>query len=288
MYPVYPCLNRLHSVFIGAALPTVTLDESPLANRENVTLHYREAGSGTVPLLFLHGGWGYEIYPFDRQLAALGEHFRILIPDRSGYGKSARLEIMQEDFHQRAAAEMRLFLDALHIERAALWGHSDGSVIAVHMALEDPARYYGIILEAFHFYRDKPGSRDFFETMMNSPQMLGERVAQVLAAAHGADYWESLIRMNGNAWLQIARSATETRQDLYDGRLREVQTPTLFLHGSRDPRTEPDELASVRQQLPDAPIHLIESGGHSPHSESAAAAESTRRAREFLATVAPL
>ncbi len=32
----------------------------------------REHGTG-FPLLFLHGGWGYEVYPFDAQIAALEE-----------------------------------------------------------------------------------------------------------------------------------------------------------------------------------------------------------------------
>src|SRR5437773_11469266 len=41
-------------------------------------IYYRDAGAGAT-LLFLHGGWGYEVYPFDRQIAALSWKFRILI-----------------------------------------------------------------------------------------------------------------------------------------------------------------------------------------------------------------
>lgn len=268
-------------------MPYITVPESPLAERENVRIHYREYGSGNVPLIFLHGGWGYEVYPFVKQVEAFGDRFRIVIPDRSGYGKSERLEAMGTDFHRRAATETKNFLDALGINRAILWGHSDGSVISIHMALAEPERFYGIILEAFHYYRDKPGSHDFFDAMMNDPAMLGERVVSVLAATHGADYWDKLIRLNGIAWLRIAEEARNPKHDLYDGRLSELKTPAIFIHGSRDPRTEADELAMVRKELPDVPVRLIEGGGHSPHSESAAAPESIRLAGEFFDAVLP-
>jgi pimeloyl-ACP methyl ester carboxylesterase len=179
---------------------------------------------------------------------------------------------------------MRL-LGALHVERPVLWGHSDGAVIAAKVGLTSPDRISGLILEAFHFYRAKPGSREFFEVMADDPGLLGERVASTLAREHGEDYWRKLIVINGNAWLGIADQATHPKHDLYDGKLSQLRVPTLFIHGSRDPRTEPGELDAVRAQLPSARIEIIEDGGHSPHSESASAAESNRVASEFLASI---
>lgn len=266
-------------------MPFVTIDESPLAPGVNpVEIHYRETGSGP-PLVFLHGGWGYEVYPFDRQINALQDRFRILIPDRTGYGRSMRLAHVPTDFHARAAFETMRLLDALQIERPVLWGHSDGAVIAAKMGLAAPARISGVILEAFHFFRVKPGSREFFEVMAGDPGLLGERVTGTLAREHGEDYWHKLIVINGAAWLGISDEATHDTHDLYDGKLSELRVPALFIHGSRDPRTEPGELDAVRAQLPNARIEIIEGGGHSPHSESAAAAESNRVASEFLALI---
>jgi pimeloyl-ACP methyl ester carboxylesterase len=266
-------------------LPFVTIDESPLAPEISpVEIHYGEAGSGS-PLVFLHGGWGYEIYPFDRQIDAFGDRFRILIPDRTGYGRSRRLNHVLTDFHARAAVETMRLLDALDLERPVLWGHSDGAVIAAMIGLAAPDRISAVILEAFHFYRAKPGSREFFQLMADDPHLLGERVASTLAREHGEDYWRKLIVINGNAWLGIADEATHAKHDLYGGKLSDLRVPTLFIHGSRDPRTEPGELDAVRAQLPDARIEIIEGGGHSPHSESASAAESNRVASEFLALI---
>ena len=267
-------------------LPFVTINESPLAPEISpIEIHYRETGSGS-PLVFLHGGWGYEIYPFDRQIDAFGNRYRVVIPDRTGYGRSGRLDHLPSDFHKRAAVETTNLLDTLHIERPVLWGHSDGAVIATLMGLAWPDRFSGVILEAFHFYRSKPGSREFFEVMAGDPGLLGERVSKTLAGEHSEDYWRKLIVNNGDAWLRIADEATHEKHDLYDGKLSQLRVPTLFIHGSRDPRTEPGEMEAVRAQAPGARIEIIDGGGHSPHSESASATECNRVAGEFLASLA--
>jgi pimeloyl-ACP methyl ester carboxylesterase len=268
------------------ALPFIRIDESPLApERDPVEIHYRETGSG-APLLFLHGGWGYQIYPFDRQISEFSRRFRIVIPDRTGYGHSIRLDYVPTDFHRRAAVETVRLLDALHVDRAVLWGHSDGAVIAAMIGLTNPDRVQGLILEAFHFYRKKPGSREFFETMAGDPALLGERVAATLSSEHGEGYWRKLIVINGEAWLRLADEAAHDAQDLYDGRLSQLQVPTLFVHGSRDPRTEPGEMEAVRDQLPNARIEIIDGGGHSPHSESGSVERCNRAVGEFLESIA--
>src|SRR6185369_10129617 len=143
-------------------MPKITIAESPLLPGVTpIELHYRNVGSG-VPLVFLHGGWGYQIYPFDRQIDALKDRFRIVIPDRTGYGGSLRFGHVPTDFHSRAATETLRLLDALNIERPILWGHSDGAVIGAKIGLSRPDRISALILEAFHYYRVKPASRGFF------------------------------------------------------------------------------------------------------------------------------
>lgn len=267
-------------------MPFISIDESPLSpGNRPVDIHYRDHGSGR-PLVFLHGGWGYQVYPFDSQIEALGDLFRIVIPDRTGYGRSTRLDSMPVDFHERAASESIRLLEALGIERPVLWGHSDGAVIAAMMGLRWPERLAGVILEAFHYYRFKPGSREFFETMSGDPNGLGERICGVLSSEHGEDYWQKLIINNGSAWLRLADESTGPEQDIYGGKLSGLAVPTLFIHGSRDPRTEPGEIEAVRRELPKARFEILDGAGHSPHSSSSSAQECTRVASDFLASIA--
>ena len=263
-------------------MPFVDLAESALAPGVSpVRIHYRRYGGG-FPLLFLHGGWGYEVYPFDGQVAALESDFTILIPDRTGYGQSPRLEIFPAPLHKAGADETIALLDALGIDRCVLWGHSDGAVIAANVALLAPDRVAALVMEATHYDRHKPGSRDFFVTLAKDPTGLGPRVAAKLMADHGADYWQQVLAMEGEAWLDILARADRPDGDMYGNRLAELAVPTLLLHGADDPRTEPGELATIQRLLPQAVLGLIAGAGHSPHSERGAATECTRLARQFL------
>src|SRR2546426_9064238 len=263
-----------------------SLPTSPLVpGISPVEIYYRDEGEGP-PLLFLHGGWGYEIYPFNRQIDALRNEHRIIIPDRSGYGRSTRLAgDLPSDFQYRAATETLSFLDSLGIERAFLWGHSDGAVIAAILGFIAPERVSGLILEAFHYYKLKPASRQFFETLAYRPETLGAELCNRFAREHGADYWRRLITGHAKAWLQIAAGSNGYSDDLYAGRLHEIFAPTLFIHGRLDPRTEPGELDAVRRQLPQCEMRILDNGSHSPHSESALADLVTSIADRFLAKI---
>ena len=245
------------------------------------TIFYREFGEGP-PLLFLHGGWGYEMYPFDRQIRDFHQRFRILIPDRAGYGRSSRTGVFPRGFHKLFARETTAFMDALGIESALLWGHSDGAVTAALMGIDSPDRVAGIIMEATHYDRRKPRSKRFFESAATNPEKFGERVVSILANEHGEDYWRKLMENHGNAWLDIHYGWRDPEQDMYGGRLSELRVPTILIHGSEDPRTEPGELDMIQELLPEASIHVIAGGGHSPHSESDAWTESNRFAADFF------
>jgi pimeloyl-ACP methyl ester carboxylesterase len=247
-----------------------------------VNIHYRDEGDG-LPLVLLHGGWGYGLNPFNRQLEKLSDEFRVICPDRSGYGGSTKLvDGFTTDFHYRAAAETLNFLDALGIERAFFWGHSDGAVIAAIIGITAPERVRGLILEAFHYYRMKPDSREFFETVANDPEALGAEICGKFALEFGTDDWRKLITSHARTWAEIALTSSRPADDLYGGRLHEISAPTLLIHGGLDPRTEPGELAAVAAELPHAGIELLDAAGHCPHSEAASADEATQLAREFL------
>jgi pimeloyl-ACP methyl ester carboxylesterase len=253
-------------------MPFVELPSSPhaLKNRP-VKIHYRDVGSGRT-VVFLHGGWGYRVYPVNGQTKEFENQVRFIIPDRSGYGRSTRLSgEMPIDFHQRAADETLLVLDELGIKRATFWGHSDGAVIAAMIGLSAPQRCERLILEAFHFCRSKPSSRSFFMKFATHPEELNEKVQKLLIADHGEAQWSEVVQRNCSAWLELAaksnRSLDDLRDDLYDGRLSQLTVPVTFIHGRGDPRTEPEEIERACEAVKDAELRFIEVGRHSPHSE---------------------
>lgn len=264
-------------------MPIVSLQSSPLVPGVSpVEIYDRDEGEG-APVILLHGGWGYGLNPFNHQQEKLRDEFRVICPDRSGYGRSTRLNSgFSINFHYRAAAETLSLLDALGIERAFFWGHSDGAVIAAIIGFTAPERVRGLILEAFHYFRMKPGSREFFETLASQPEALGVELCGRFALEFGEKNWRELITSHAKVWSDIAFESSGPEDDLYGGRLSEVLAPVLFIHGRLDPRTEPGELDAVTAQLPHAEMRILDAAGHSPHSEAAFADLATRLAREFL------
>jgi pimeloyl-ACP methyl ester carboxylesterase len=255
----------------------VTID-SPLAEQP-VAIHVREAGGAGPPtIVHLHGGWGYEVYSAQRQIEALPEA-RFVIPDRTGYGRSPRIDALPRKFHLAAAIETETLLAALGISRCILWGHSDGAVIAAICGLRKPERYAGVVLEALHLDRLKPASREFFMQMAATPDDFGERISRILLADHG-ESWRDVLRMGGRAWLELAARGRTPTYDFFDNRLSALEVPTLVLHGAEDPRTEPGELDEIRTALAHATVEVIPGAGHCPHAERRSAdvvAEHLRR-----------
>jgi len=296
-------------------VPFVTLGGSPLAPGVSpVRIHYRVGrlpeGSRS-PIVFLHSGWGYEIYPFDRQLAAFARRHHVVVPDRSGYGQSTAIDALPSDFHRRAADETRAVIEALGLERPVLWGHSDGAIIALLLALATPGQVRSVIAEATHFYRRKPRSQAFFESMIGEHHALGDSVTAALARDHGAG-WPQVLERHSSAWQSIAREAASDEDDFYGGRLGEIAVPVLVIHGARDPRTEPGEIEALTGALravrgvrlqadhadgpakagPHVPrtqhqVVILPAGGHSPHSEPATADDVSRIARTFIDRLDP-
>ena len=266
-------------------MPFTYLKTTPLVpGISPVKIYYRSEGEGET-LLVLHGGWGYGVYPFDRQIETLRRKWKVVIPDRSGYGRSTHIiEDLPADFHYRAANETLLFLDALGIDHTVVWGHSDGAVIGAILGITAPHRIRRLILESFHYYRVKNHSRDFFEQLANHPEALGESLCRKLAAEHGKEYWKTIISNQGKAWLGIADKSKHPGDDLYGGTLNRLLIPTLFIHGKHDPRTEPGELDAINRAVPKSDMRILDAY-HSPHSEVSTADLTTRIACEFLAEI---
>ncbi len=252
------------------------LSGGPVAAR----VHVRDVGKGPAVVL-LHGGWGYQAYPFDGAFEALAGSHRVIAPDRVGYGRSDPLPGLARGFHRRMARETLAVLDALGVERAAFWGHSDGAVVAAWIGILAPERTRALVLEALHFVAAKRRSVEFFETAVAAPEKFGAAVVGAVERDHGAR-WREVLAAGGRAWLDIIEEGEAGRPDLYDGRLGEVRAPTLLLHGRRDPRTEPGELEAALRTLPDARCELLEAG-HCPHASTTAGTRTVELATAFLA-----
>lgn len=108
-------------------------------------LHYVEEGDGP-PLVLLHGlGSMVEDFLLSGLVARARDRYRVLVFDRPGYGHSTR----PRDRRWTPAAQAALLreaLRALRAERPIVLGHSWGALVAVALALQDPAVPRSLVL----------------------------------------------------------------------------------------------------------------------------------------------
>jgi pimeloyl-ACP methyl ester carboxylesterase len=113
---------------------------SRTAKAGDITLHYNEAGQGEA-LILLHGGgpgasgWSN----FRGNIGPLSQHYRVLLVDMPGFGKSAKPYYNEPQGAYNARA-LRDLLDTLKIQKAHFIGNSLGGHSALKFALDYPDR----------------------------------------------------------------------------------------------------------------------------------------------------
>ena len=97
-------------------------------------LHYAEAGEGR-PVVLLHGnGEDHNLFETEiGQLVAAG--YCVYAPDSRGHGKN---EPLTEYHYADMAEDVYQFIKTLGLEKPALYGHSDGGIIALLLEISHP------------------------------------------------------------------------------------------------------------------------------------------------------
>ncbi|TDO17916.1 2-hydroxy-6-oxonona-2,4-dienedioate hydrolase/4,5:9,10-diseco-3-hydroxy-5,9,17-trioxoandrosta-1(10),2-diene-4-oate hydrolase [Mycobacterium sp. BK086] len=105
-----------------------------------------EKGSGPV-IVMLHGGGpgASGLSNYSRNIDALAEHFRVVVPDMPGYGRSSK-HVDHSDPFGYLADTMRGLMDELGLLSAHLVGNSYGGAAALRLALDTPQRVGKLVL----------------------------------------------------------------------------------------------------------------------------------------------
>jgi pimeloyl-ACP methyl ester carboxylesterase len=116
---------------------------------DGVRIHYNEAGRGPVLFAFHGGGPGANAWDNTKwNLEALARHFRVILMDLPGYGRSHHVEALEnESIEAMHARVIGAFMDKLAIDRAHFYGTSmsAGSVIVFTHA--HPERVLRVVLK---------------------------------------------------------------------------------------------------------------------------------------------
>jgi pimeloyl-ACP methyl ester carboxylesterase len=103
--------------------------------RSGLKIRVVERGDSAAPPVLLVHGWGCTAYIFRRNIPALADAgFRVMAIDLKGHGLSDKPLAPDEYTIDALVEHLRDILDALHLERPALVGHSLGGSLIYHFA----------------------------------------------------------------------------------------------------------------------------------------------------------
>ena len=112
---------------------------------EAAGLYYQIHGREDRDPLILSSGLSGSGDYWKPNLRALAEHFRVIVYDHRGTGRSDRL-LSDTVTVDHLADDIAALLDALGIARAHVMGHAAGGVAGLALALRDPARLRKLVL----------------------------------------------------------------------------------------------------------------------------------------------
>ena len=110
----------------------------PACELNGIKLHWMERGAGP-PMLLLGGTLSLGPEDFAPQIEHFSQTFRVILPDRRGYGRSRPPDRdYPPDFYQRDADDIAALLQELRAEETVVLGWSEGANVSVCLARTYP------------------------------------------------------------------------------------------------------------------------------------------------------
>ena len=125
------------------AAPTVTnLQERAVRSADGVTIRYESFGEGEPALVLVHC-WSCDRHLWDAVVPRLAKDRRVVTLDLAGHGESGsdRKEWTMPAFGE----DVRAVVEALHLRKVILAGHSMGGPVILEAARLMPGRVVGLI-----------------------------------------------------------------------------------------------------------------------------------------------
>ena len=272
----------------------------------DVEVFYRVAGPADAPVLLLLHGFPSASHMFRDLIPELSGQYRVIAPDLAGFGntKAPPRGAFTYSFDNLAAI-IGGFVEALHLERYALYIFDYGAPVGLRLAMAHPERVTAIISQNGNAYIE--GLSDAWEPwraywadptpehraacrISLDPDAI--RTGQYL---HGAD--PTLVSPDGytldNAYM-ARPGADEIQLDLildyasnlalypdFHAYFQAHKPPLLAIWGRNDPHFLPAGALAYRRDLPEAEIILLDTGHFALETHAAEIGAAMRR---FLPT----
>jgi 3-oxoadipate enol-lactonase/4-carboxymuconolactone decarboxylase len=230
-------------------------------------LHYRLDGDEDAPPLLLLCPIGTELHAWDPLIPALARHHRVIRCDTRGHGKSPAPKGPYTI--AELGSDVIALLDGLGVPRASVCGSSLGGMIAMWLAVHEPARVDRLALLCT-------------AAQLGTAQGWHERAAQVRAQGTREAGKQSVPRWFTPAFAarmpaliaemedMVARTPAEGYAACCEAvaswdirpQLASIAAPTLVIAGAEDAATTPAYAYAIGAAVPECRVEVIAGAAH--------------------------
>jgi pimeloyl-ACP methyl ester carboxylesterase len=270
-----------------------------------VNVFYREAGPKNAPVLLLLHGFPSSSHMFRDLIPLLADRYRVIAPDLPGFGYTKTPPRGEFQFtFDTLAAVIDDFTQALSLERFAMYVFDYGAPTGYRLAMAHPERVTALVTQNGNAYMDGFSNEwTAWEAYWRAPSAQTREACRASLSAEVIENWQYRTgtdpkRLSPDGYmLDIALmsrpDAEEIQLDLildyrsnlemypkFQHYFRTYRPPLLAVWGRHDPAFIPAGAEAYKRDLPDAHIHLLDTGHFALETHSG---EIAQLVRNFLA-----
>lgn len=268
---------------------------------DGAEIYYEVFGEG-LPLVFLHGGLGFDSSYLRNVFLPLADaEFRLVFFDFRGNGKSSRRAADLEFTFSGLSEDVEELREKLNLGRIVLFGHSLSGVIAQEYAARYSEKLAGLILDSTFITfgaevfveierRVAPESFQILLKAFGSPfdddKTFAEAVETVLPSYFYEFDQQKAARFYSE--IQFSAAAFNRSTELSGGvntieTLLQIKAPTLITAGRHDLFGIVQSAETMREKIPNAKLVVFEKSGHYPILEETE--KYLQTTKEFIAAI---
>jgi 3-oxoadipate enol-lactonase len=241
----------------------------PFMAQGNFRLYYEDSAGNHPVILFLHGAGGNHV-SWWQQVPAFVADYRCITVDQRGFGQSA--DLPNGPGAAALGSDVLALLDHLHIARVAVVAQSMGGWAAVRAAVQQPQRFWAVVLANTVGNLNDTEIHTTRETLRATRP---PRPAMLWQGALGATFQKRepvktflYSQISGlNAPLPAVFREQLSQLITPVERYAACSIPTLFITSDEDMLIWPELSELVQSKVPGAQLRRVSEAGHSVYFE---------------------
>jgi pimeloyl-ACP methyl ester carboxylesterase len=245
----------------------------PITNVKGIELYYEVHGTGEPLLLIM--GLAHNSLSWKKSLPAFTEHFKVIIFDNRGTGRSSKPDTPYSI--EMMAEEAKAVLDAAGVDTAHVYGISMGGMIAQRLVLMYPDRIKSLILGCTTSggIKQVQPEPDVIMTLLSgasiptTPLEAAWASVPILYSQYFIENHRDSIQEHIQTMIEIPTPPHGFMQqlqaclghDTYD-ELEKITKTTLIIHGDEDRLIPVENGKMLAERIGCSELYLISGAGH--------------------------